>query len=185
MARTQVPLPLVYRLLNHGPATLVSARAGDRSNVMAAQWVMPVDFDPPKLAVVLDRTTYTRKLIDESGVLAIQLPERAQAQLTQDVGSVSGAKRDKVAGIETFNGDVLDVPLVVGCLAWLECRVAHSAALDEVARELDLFVVEVVAASADDRYWRGKGIALDTVQTIHHLGGGRFIVSGESFDARR
>jgi flavin reductase (DIM6/NTAB) family NADH-FMN oxidoreductase RutF len=185
MARTQVPLPLTYRLLNHGPATLVSTRDGDRANVMAAQWVMPVDFDPPKLAVVLDRTTYTRKLIDASGVLAIQIPERAQAQLTQEVGSTSGAERDKLAAIETFPGDVLDVPLVAGCLAWLECRVAHSPALDEVARELDLFVVDVVAASADDRYWRGKGIALDTVQTIHHLGGGRYVLSGESVEARR
>lgn len=185
MTRTQVPLRLVYRLLNHGPATLVTSRAGDRANVMAAQWVMPLDFDPPKLAVVLDRTTHTRTLIDASGVLVVQIPERAQAQLTQEVGSTSGAEHDKLAGVETFAGEVVDVPLIAGCLAWLECRVAHSPALDEVAREHDLFVVDVVAASADERYWNGTGVMLDTVRTIHHLGGGRFVTSGELVHARR
>ncbi|WP_332672287.1 hypothetical protein [Aromatoleum sp.] len=34
-----VPLEQAYLLINHGPATLVSARHGGVSNVMAASWV--------------------------------------------------------------------------------------------------------------------------------------------------
>lgn len=185
MPRTSVPLPLCYRLLNHGPATLITARAGGSANIMAAQWVMPLDFDPPKLAIVLDHASRTRALIDASGVLAVQLPERAQAHMTWRVGSTSGAGVDKLAAVETFAADAVDVPLVAGCLAWLECRVVRSTALDEVAREHDLFVVEVVAASADDRYWRGDRIALDAVQTLHHLAGGRFVASGDLIDGRQ
>lgn len=180
MARVSVPLKHCYRLLNHGPATLVSTPG----NVMAAQWVMPIDFDPPKLAVVVDRTTHTRKRVDETGVMAICIPERGQAGLTWRVGSTSGAEVDKLATVETFAGDVVEAPLVAGCLAWLECRVVRSAALDEVARELDLFVVEVVAASADERYWRDGRVSLDEIQTLHHLGGGRFVSSGEPVDGR-
>ena len=40
--RVPVELRRAYRLLNHGPATLVSAAAGGRVNVMAAAWVMPL-----------------------------------------------------------------------------------------------------------------------------------------------
>jgi flavin reductase (DIM6/NTAB) family NADH-FMN oxidoreductase RutF len=184
MPRVPVPLPLAYRLLNHGPATLVGTRAGDQANVMAAQWVMPIDYDPPKLAVVVDGTTFTRKLVDRSGTLSINIPDRAQAALAWRVGSTTGAEVDKLATIETFASEVVDAPLVAGCLAWLECRVIESPALAEIARGFDLFVVEVVAASADARYWDGKHVSLDEVRTLHHLGGGRFVESGNYVDAR-
>jgi len=48
----------VYRLLNHGPTTLVTTCRPDGSdaNVMAAAWAMPLDFDPPKVAVVVARS---------------------------------------------------------------------------------------------------------------------------------
>ena len=52
--RKTVDLGLAYRLLNHGPVTLVSSAHHDARNVMAAAWAMPLDFDPPKVAVVID-----------------------------------------------------------------------------------------------------------------------------------
>ena len=55
-----VELSQAYRLLNHGPTVLVSAAHGGRRNVMAAAWSMPLDFAPPKVAVVLDKSTFTR-----------------------------------------------------------------------------------------------------------------------------
>jgi flavin reductase (DIM6/NTAB) family NADH-FMN oxidoreductase RutF len=149
---------------------------------MAAQWVMPIDYDPPKLAVVVDGTTYTRKLVDASRTLSISIPERSQAQLVWRLGSTTGAEVDKLANVETFAGEIIDAPLVAGCVAWLECRVVETPALDEVERAYDLFVVEVVAASADSRYWRDNRIALDQVQTLHHLGGGHFVSSGDPVD---
>jgi hypothetical protein len=62
--------------------------------------------------------------------------------------------------------------------------VRHDAALDAVAADHDLFVVEVVAAFADDRAWRNDGLVLDTLHTLHHLGGGRFVASGDFVDGR-
>src|SRR5690606_10321340 len=52
-----------YRLLNHGPTVLVSAAHGGRRNIMAAAWAMPLDFKPGKVAVVIDKSTYTRTLL--------------------------------------------------------------------------------------------------------------------------
>ena len=84
-----VDLAKAYRLLNHGPTVLVSARHQAVDNVMAAAWCCALDFDPPKLTVVLDKATRTRALIEGSGLFAIQVPTVAQLQLTQAVGSAS------------------------------------------------------------------------------------------------
>ena len=40
------------RLINHGPTVLVTSADGERRNVMAAAWSMPVEFTPPRVAVV-------------------------------------------------------------------------------------------------------------------------------------
>jgi len=69
-----VELKHAYRLLNHGPTVLVGSQHAGRSNVMAAAWAMPLDFDTPKIAVVIDKATLTRELIDASGVLSINVP---------------------------------------------------------------------------------------------------------------
>ena len=185
MTRVPVELRYAYRLLNHGPTTLVTTRAGARQNVMAAQWVMPTDYDPPKVAIVVDRTTYTHELLAESGVLGLSVPAREQAEMVWRVGSTSGRDGDKLAELETFAGDVLDVPLVAGCIGWLEGRVRRSPALDEVATDYELLVLEIVAASADERCWQDHKIVLEQRHTLHHLGGGAFLASGERVDGKR
>lgn len=177
--RVAVPLRYAYRLLNHGPTTLVTSRAGGRANVMAAQWVMPTDYDPPKVVIVLDRTTFTHELVAESGVLGLSIPVREQADLVRRAGTRSGRDVDKLAELDAFAGDVVDVPLVAGCACWLEGRVIRSPALDEVARSYELVLVDIVAAAADPRYWQNDRVVLDDLHTLHHLGGGSFVVSGE------
>ena len=64
--RISVPLAHAYRLLNHGPLTLISSAHADQRNIMAAARAMPVDFQPPKVAVVIDKSSHTRQLIEAS-----------------------------------------------------------------------------------------------------------------------
>src|SRR5689334_16054278 len=143
--RVPVPLRRAYRLINHGPTTLISAAHGDRKNVMAAAWVMALDFEPPKLAAVIAGETYTRELVAASGEFVVQLPTRAQLDLCYAAGSLSGHDVDKFAelGIETEPASLVKAPLVMGCAAWLECRVIAEPG---IAERYDLFVAEVVAA---------------------------------------
>jgi flavin reductase (DIM6/NTAB) family NADH-FMN oxidoreductase RutF len=98
MALQAVGAQHAYRLLNHGPTVLVGSAHAGRSNVMAAAWAMPLDFDTPKIAVVVDKATLTRELIEASGVLSINVPCVAQAELTRAVGGESGRDHpDKLA----------------------------------------------------------------------------------------
>jgi flavin reductase (DIM6/NTAB) family NADH-FMN oxidoreductase RutF len=186
--RLPVELHLAYRLLNHGPTILVSSAQGGRRNVMAAAWNTALDFSPPKVIVVIDKSTCTRELVEASGSFAINVPTRALAQATRDVGSVSGREHGedkfKRFGLETFTGEEIAAPLLAGCVAWLECRV-----IDEPHNQqtYDLFIGEVVAASADSRVfsdgrWHFNGN--DGLRTIHYVAGGTFYVTGDGVEVR-
>jgi flavin reductase (DIM6/NTAB) family NADH-FMN oxidoreductase RutF len=182
--RADVPLPKAYLLLNHGPVTLVSSRSGTRSNVMAASWAMPLDFDPPKVVVVIDRNTLTRELVDASGEFALNVPPRALAETVVGVGGVTGREVDKWSrfGLGTLPASRIAAPLVDGCIAWLECRVLEERATE---RKYDLFIAEVVAASADDRVFSAGRWHFDDdgLRTIHYVAGGQFFAIGAPLTA--
>jgi len=186
--REPVELAKCYRLLNHGPTVLVSAAHGGQRNIMAAAWSMPLDFDPPKVAVVIDKTTFTRGLVEGSSSFALNVPTRAQAEATLAVGGISArelpAGQDKfdAFGLDVFAGSRIEAPLLEGCAAWLECRLLPEP---HIQATYDLFLGEVVAAWADPRlfangHWRDDA----DERTLHYIAGGRFFSTGEPFDAR-
>jgi flavin reductase (DIM6/NTAB) family NADH-FMN oxidoreductase RutF len=184
--RTQVPSKNAWVLLNHGPTTLISTAHGGRRNVMAAAWVMPIDFEPCKLAAVIAGSTFTRELLLASRECVVHAPTTAQVELTNAVGTRSGRDGDKFAqlGITTEPASVVKAPLVSGCAAWLECRVLDEPAVQE---RYDLFVLECVAAWADDALFDGRrwNFPAGAPRTIHHEKGGVFYATGERIAATR
>ena len=177
-----VPLAQAYRLLNHGPTVLVSSAQAGQQNVMAAAWAMPLDFDPPKVLVVIDKATHTRKLMEASGEFALNVPCRYQAQAVVAAGSASGADCDKFAasGLQAMPAQRIAAPLVQGCSAYLECRIIQEPRNQQ---QYDLFIAEVVAAQADSRVfshgrWHFDGH--DALRSLHHVAGGHFFVSGDT-----
>lgn len=188
MRRRPVELSKAYRLLNHGPTVLVSAAHGGRANVMAAAWNMPLDFSPPKVAVVFDRTTFTRGLVEASGRFVLSVPCRAQAEMVTAIGSCSGREVDKAAtlsGLRYIDEPVIAAPLIDGCVAWLACRHLPEPHIEQA---YDLFVAEVTAAWADERVysngrWHFDGH--DDLRTLHHIAGGAYLVPGETIHSSR
>lgn len=178
--RVAVPLPKCYRLINHGPTTLIATAHGGRRNVMAAAWVMGLDFDPPKVAAVIAEGTFTRTLLEASGEFVVAVPTAAQAALTVAVGNASGADVDKFAehDLAVEPASLVAAPLIAGCAAWLECRVIPEPG---IASRYDLFVAEVVAAWADDASFRNGrwSFSDDARRTIHHVAGGQFFRTGD------
>jgi len=176
------------RLINHGPTVLVTSAHGGRRNVMAAAWSMPVEFTPPRVAVVIDKSTYTRELVLASGLFALNLPCRTLADVAYTVGSTSGRDEDKFARLKlaTFDGDAPGLPLLTDCVAWLECRripEPHAEA------KYDTFFGEVIAAWADDRVFaNGRWDFRDdnaALHTLHHLGGGKFALPAATLQGRK
>ena len=184
----RVALEHASRLINHGPTVLVTSTDGTRRNVMAAAWSMPVEFTPPRIAVVIDKHTFTRELVMASGVFGLCIPGTGLVDLTYAVGSESGRAGDKFArhGIVATAGAVLGVPLIAsGCIAWLECRLISEPHAEEA---YDTCFAEVVAASADERIFVGGHWSVRddnaSLHTIHQLGGGNFACAGDVLRAK-
>ena len=89
MTIQSIPLPKAFRLLNHGPVLLVSGCHNGTDNAMAAAWGCPLDYNPCRLTVVLDKSAFTRNLIEQSGRFAVQIPVQTQAELVLAMGRSS------------------------------------------------------------------------------------------------
>jgi flavin reductase (DIM6/NTAB) family NADH-FMN oxidoreductase RutF len=178
-----VPLDKAYRLLNHGPTVLVSAHHDGVDNVMAAAWACALDFAPPKLTVVLDKSTATRALVEGSGRFAIQLPTAGQLALTHAVGNRSlRSDPDKLkrSGVAFWHAQGDRLPLVAGCSAWLACRLVPEPHNQQA---YDLFIGEVVAAWAAPDVFSGNRWHFndDARRSVHYVAGGSFFATGEAF----
>lgn len=179
-----VPLEKAYRLLNHGPVTLITSAHGGTRNVMAASWVMPIDFFPLRLTAVIDVPTYTRELIDASGCFGVNLPRRALAQATYDAGQSTGRGCDKIAdlGLDTFQATTMPVPLLRSCAGWLECKLIDP---QPTATDPCLLVAQVTAAWADAAMFRdGRWRPEAGIDTLHYVAGGVFFPTGAPFQVR-
>lgn len=187
-----VPLPKAYRLLNHGPTVLVTSAHNGLRNVMAAAWNMGLNYEPALVSVVIDRATLTRELIEASGKFTLNVPSRAIATQTLAVGRTSGRDvdhnihADKFAafGLEMLKGNDAEVPLVSGCVGWLECTLVPEPHNQE---RYDLFIGEVTAAWADSRvfangHWTYDADTPEELQTLHYVAGGTFLTVGAAFE---
>ncbi len=182
-----VDLTHASRLINHGPTVMVSSAHAGQRNIMAAAWSMPVEFSPPRLAIVIDKHTHTHQLLMASGQLAVIVPGRVLAPLVLAVGQRSGRDEDKFAahGLQPLAGPVLGLPVLEqGVAAWLECRLIPEP---HTQAAYDTCFVEVVSAAADPRVfahgrWSFRDDNTD-LHTLHYLGGGQFTAVGTAFDA--
>ena len=178
-----VPLDKSYRLLNHGPTVMVSAKNDNAENVMSASWVCVLDMFPAKLTVVLDKKSFTQQLIEKSQKFAIQVPIAKQAEQVIGLGTQSYFDNpNKLADnhIELFYQDGFDVPLVKGCAAWLICRLIPE---EHNQQNYDLLIGEVIGAWADNRiyengHWKFDEIS-DEMKTLHYIAGNQFYITGK------
>ena len=172
MTIQSIPLPKAFRLLNHGPVLLVSGCHNGTDNAMAAAWGCPLDYNPCRLTVVLDKSAFTRNLIEQSGRFAVQIPVQTQAELVLAMGRSS----------RNANPRKMD-NVVAGCAAWLACRVLPEPHNQQA---YDLFIGEVEAAWADDAVFRDGHWRFDEAgddwRTLHYVSGGQFYAIGRGLD---
>ncbi|MBX8545624.1 flavin reductase family protein [Pseudomonas cichorii] len=178
-----VELEKAYRLINHGPAVLVSSSHDGTHNVMSASWACALDFSPPKVTVVIDKMTKTRGLVEKSGYFALQVPTVEQVQQVYDVGTQSLTfMPDKLekSGVELFRIEGHETPLVAGCSAWLICKLVPEPHNQQT---YDLFIGEVVGAWADERAFKDGHWAFETAdpswRSLHYIAGGTFYAIGD------
>ncbi len=148
----------------------------EKPNVMTADWVVPLSFNPPMLGVAIGHTRYTHKLIKECGEFVVAVPT---VELLRDVwvaGTVSGAKEDKVSrmSVTLISSKKVRVPSIKECQANIECKVVKEVETGDHT----FFVGEIVDVSYGDAFLHGKPDL--SYRFILHAGFGRNFTTNSS-----
>lgn len=125
-----------------------------RPSGMTATAVSSVSLSPPLVLVCLETGTNTYRAVNESGVFAVNLLAREQAEVAKRFATDSERKFD---GIRVTAG-VTGAPLLEGVLAYCECSVVESVQ----AGDHTIFLGQVEAAESPESedetplvYYRG------------------------------
>lgn len=169
MAKKSYPLSKVYGLLEPGPVVLLTTLHDGVANVMTMSWQTMMEFEPPLIACVIGNNSHTYGMLKASKQCVINIPTVELAKKVVGCGNTSGADIDKFArfGLTAKPASLVKAPLIDECFANLECRVVDTGLVNKYG----MFVLEVVKA------WRNP--AIKDPKTIHHLGGGNFMIAGE------
>ena len=164
-----LPLSMVYQLLEPGPVVLLTTTRRGRANIMTMSWHMMVDFEPPLIACVVSNVDYSFASLRATKECVIAIPALELAPKVVAIGNCSGRDVDKFKrfGLTPVPAMRVAAPLVAECFANLECRVVDT----HLVNKFNLFVLEVLKAWIDP--------AQKHPRTIHHHGYGKFTVDGE------
>lgn len=103
-----------------------------------------VSFDPPLVAICLNRKLYTHQLVSTSGVYAVTLLNDRQIELAKRFAGWIPDVQDRFEGLDCFTAET-GSPIISGSLGWLDCKVVHQYA----GGDHTIFVGEVLAAEVN------------------------------------
>jgi flavin reductase (DIM6/NTAB) family NADH-FMN oxidoreductase RutF len=123
---------------------VLGSKAGDRLNLMTANWATQVSFEPKLVAVSIEKTAVTHELIAAGGVFALSIIDREDRAIVRRF--TKPAELD--AGAQTLNGfafrtAVTGAPILDQAVAHLDCEVRQTVDCGGH----DLFIGEVVDAA--------------------------------------
>ncbi|HTT08042.1 MAG TPA: flavin reductase family protein [Gammaproteobacteria bacterium] len=164
------PLSRVYRLLEPGPVVMVTTAHKGRTNIMTMSWHTMIDFEPPIVGCVISNRNHTFRALMATKECVINIPTEELAKAAVGCGNTSGRKIDKFKtfGLTATAASRVSAPLIAQCYANLEARVIDA----RLANKYNFFIMEIVRAWIDPTRKRPR--------TIHHLGGGTFMVAGRT-----
>ena len=170
----RLALARVYRLLEPGPVVLVTTAGAKRPDAMAMSWHTMMEFEPPLVGCVVSDNDFTFAALRRTRECVIAIPTVEIAKQVVGCGNTSGRTVDKFKrfGLTALPASEVGAPLVRECYANLECRVHDESLVDPYC----FFVLEVVRAWIDPMR--------KAPRTIHHLGGGEFMVAGHQLKLR-
>ena len=137
---------------------ILTASHGGERRAMLASWVQQAAFDPPAVSIAMAKGRPISRLIQASKVVALSVIPESDTSLMKRYARGVKEGEDPFAGIEVFNTPG-GVPAMKSALAWLECRLLHTA---DFGGDHDILIAEVVAGNVlqDGRafaHQRGNG----------------------------
>jgi flavin reductase (DIM6/NTAB) family NADH-FMN oxidoreductase RutF len=126
----------------------------EKPNVMTADWVVPLSFEPKLLGVSVGHRRYTNKLIKDFKEFVVAVPTIELLKEVWLAGTISGASEDKISKLKLtlVKSKKVRVPSIKECQANLECKVVKEVEVGDHT----FFVGEILDASYGDAFKSGK-----------------------------
>ena len=137
------------------PAVMVSCGDMEKSNIITVAWTGIINTDPAMVYISVRPSRYSYNLIKEKGEFIINLTTKDLAYATDWCGVKTGAKIDKYKEMKLTKekAKFVNCPMIKESPVSVECKVKE-------VRELGshhMFVAEVLAINADEKYIDDKG----------------------------
>lgn len=139
------------------PLPVVMVSAADKAgnvNIVTVAWTGTVCSSPPMVSVSVRPERFSHHMIKETGEFVINLTTKELAFATDYCGVKSGRDIDKFKAMKLtpVPADIVAAPLIKESPVNIECRVTKTISLGSH----DLFLAEVVAVHADEKYMDEK-----------------------------
>ena len=137
------------------PAVMVSCGNMEISNIITVAWTGILNTNPAMVYISVRPTRYSYNLIKESGEFVINLTTKDLAYATDWCGVKTGAKVDKFAEMHLTKekAKFVKCPMIKESPVSVECKVKEIKELGSH----HMFVAEVLAINADEKYIDEKG----------------------------
>ena len=124
-----VPVEVVNRVLWRIPNVLclIGAAAGEEWNGMTASWVTQVAMEPVLVAVAVDHTSVTHRLIEEGRKFSVNLWARDDTRPFVSFSKPARREGDTLNGRPVRLG-LTGAPIFSEAIAFLDCRLWQSVA---------------------------------------------------------
>ena len=170
-----LPLEKAFQWIEPGPVVLVSTAHQGRANLMTLSWHLAMEFTPPLIGCVLGPWDHSHAALRATRQCVIAVPGVDLAERVVEIGNCSGAEVDKFKAfrLTPVPASKVKAPLVVECLANLECRLVDATLADKYG----FLVLKVVQAWTNPRRKERR--------TFHAHGDGTFSVDGRTLNLKK
>ena len=137
------------------PAVMVSCGDFENSNIITVAWTGILNTNPAMVYISVRPERYSYNLIKESGEFVINLTTESLAYATDWCGVKSGANVDKFKEMKLTKqkANFVKCPMIEESPVSVECKAKEIRDLGSH----HMFVAEVLAINADDKYIDEKG----------------------------
>jgi len=138
------------------PVVMVSVADRDgRNNIITVAWAGTVCTNPPMVSISVRPERFSYPILKETGEFVINLTTEKLAFAADYCGVKSGREIDKFAEMKLtpMSAKEVKAPLIAESPVNIECRVREVKPLGSH----DLFLADVVAVHADEKYMDEKG----------------------------
>ena len=155
------------------PAVMVSCGTMKKSNIITVAWTGIINTDPAMVYISVRPTRYSYKLIKEQKEFVINLTTKDLVKQTDWCGVKTGEKVDKFKemNLHKEKAKFVKCPMIKESPVSVECKVKEVKELGSHT----MFVAEVLAINADEKYIDSKGaFDISKCDLISYANGGYY-----------